>query len=140
MPNELSTFPVFFNIRQFFKNYNYLDNDWTSIAKMIYDMIKKFQSSPDKLNLWIAEFISDKVRSRSFQCGSISPILFCINDSFPIVNNRVIHTYNDFATMFGWRDVMSQKLQDYPANIEKCKRLVAEINIPDIWSSSNTMR
>ena len=94
---------------------------------MIYNMIKKFQCSPDKLDFWIEEFISDKVHSRSFQCGSISPTLFCINDSFPIINNRVIHMYNDFSTVFGWRDVMSQKLQDYPANIEKCKRLIAEI-------------
>jgi hypothetical protein len=129
---RVSTFPVFFNIKQFFKNYNYSDDDWSLIAKMIYSMMKNFQNSPDKLNLWIKEFVSDKVHCRSFQCGSISPILFCIDDHFPIVNNRVIHTYNDFAITFGWNDVMSQRLENYLDNIQKCKRLIEELDIPEL--------
>jgi hypothetical protein len=41
-----SSFPVFFNIKQFFKNYNYSDEDWNVIAKMIYNFkkISKFTS------------------------------------------------------------------------------------------------
>jgi hypothetical protein len=50
---RVSTFPVFFNIKEFFKNYNYSDYDWSLIAKMIYNMVKQFQNSSDKLNLWI---------------------------------------------------------------------------------------
>ncbi len=123
-----STFPAFQNIKLFFKNYNYTDADWNKIADMIYELARKFQKSPDKLEQWIKEFVSDKVHSRSFQCGSITPVLFCINDSYPLVNNRIIHTYNEFATVFGWNDTMSQKLENYPHNIQKCKKLIATLN------------
>jgi hypothetical protein len=110
---RVSTFPAFMNIKLFFKNYNYTENDWSLIANMIYSLTKKFQESPQNLQQWIEEFTSDRVHSRSRQCGSISPILFCINDKFPIVNNRVIYTYNDFASMFDWDDIMSKKLDNY---------------------------
>src|SRR5206468_7759507 len=66
------------------------------------------------------------------QCGSMSPILFCINDKFPIVNNRVIYTYNDFSSMFGWDDIMSKKLDNYLPNVEKCKKLISFLAIPEI--------
>lgn len=127
-----STFPVFQNIKPFFKHYNYNDADWNKIAKMIYELASKFQKDPSKLNLWIKEFISDKIHSRSFQCGSISPILFCINDSFPVVNNRVIHTYNEFATIFGWNDIMSQKLENYLDSVQKCKKLINALGVSEL--------
>src|SRR5206468_8385716 len=95
---RVSTFPAFMNIKLFFKNYNYSEEDWHLVANMIYSLAKKFQQSPENLQQWINEFTSDHIHSRSIQCGSMSPILFCINDKFPIVNNRVIYTYNDFSS------------------------------------------
>lgn len=129
---RVSTFGVFMNVKLFLKDYNYTEKDWNILANMIYDLTRKFQESPDKLDKWIREFTSDKIHSRMFQCGSISPILFCINDSHPVVNNRVIHTYNDFATLYGWDDVMSQKLEYYPDNVKKCKKLVSELNVLEL--------
>jgi hypothetical protein len=92
---RVSTFPVFLNIKLLFKNYNYTEDDWKIIATMIYSLVKKFQESPDKLSRWINEFTSNKVYSRSIQCGPITPILFCINDNYPVINNRIVYTYND---------------------------------------------
>jgi len=80
---RVSTFPVFLNIKPFLKGFNYNDSDWNKIANMIYGLASNFQKSHDKLDQWIKDFTSDKTYSRMIQCGSISPILFCINDSFP---------------------------------------------------------
>ena len=55
---RVSTFPAFMNIKLFFKNYNYTESDWKIIANMIYSWVKRFQESPDKLNVWIDEFTS----------------------------------------------------------------------------------
>lgn len=129
---RVSTFPVFMNIKLFLKNYNYSDSDWNKIANMIYSLAKKFQNEPESLDKWIEEFVSDKVHTRMIQCGSITPIIFCINDSFPLVNNRVIHTYNEFSTIFGWNDNMSQKLEHYLDNVSKVKKLIAALNMPEV--------
>ena len=127
-----STFPAFMNIKQFFKNYKYNDNDWKMIANMIYNLLQKFQQNPEKLPELIDEFTSDRVHSRSFQSGSISPLLFCINDSFPLINSRVMHTYNDFSSNFDWNDIMSPKLDKYVDNIKKCNKLISFINIAEL--------
>jgi hypothetical protein len=121
-----SMFPAFWNIKALFlANYDYKeDNDWRTIANLVYDLVTKFKRSPHQLSDWIQEFISDKVHSRGLQCGAISPILFCINSTFPIVNNRVVHTYNDFANALSWNDTMSPKLDEYIKNIDKCNKLI----------------
>jgi hypothetical protein len=93
---RVSTFPVFFNVKLLFSNYNYNDSDWKQIAKMIYYLTSNFQRDPSQLDNWIKQFTSDEIHSRKFQCGSITPILFCLNDRFPIINNRVIRAFNDF--------------------------------------------
>ncbi|MGH2612778.1 MAG: GmrSD restriction endonuclease domain-containing protein [Rhabdochlamydiaceae bacterium] len=129
---RVSTFPVFMNIKLFLKNYNYSDEDWNKIANMIYTLAKNFQQHPENLDKWIKEFVSDKVYTRMIQCGSITPIIFCINDSFPLVNNRVRHTYNEFSTIFGWNDTISQKLEHYLDNVEKVKKFIAKLNIHEL--------
>lgn len=121
---RVSTFPAFYNVKSFFKEYAYSEDDWHRVALALFKLVDQFSHSPNLLKSLIAEFTSDKKYSRRFQCGSITPILFCVNDSFPVVNNRVIHTYNDFATFLGWNDNLHQKLDNYPDNIERCRRLV----------------
>jgi hypothetical protein len=33
---RISTFPVFLNVKQLFRKYNYTDSDWKKIGDMIY--------------------------------------------------------------------------------------------------------
>lgn len=119
-----STFPAFMDIKVFFKKYGYSEKEWNLVANMIFSLAEKFQKEPEKFGQWIKEFTSDKIYSRRLQCGSITPILFCINDSFPLINNRVIDTYKEFADEQGWGDRISQKLENYTSNIPKCKKLM----------------
>lgn len=126
---RVSTFPAFMNIKTFFKKYNYSEKEWTLVANRIFSLAENFQNEPERLETWIEEFISDRVYSRNLQCGSITPILFCINDLFPLINNKVIGTYKIFSDKLGWDDKISQKLEDYMDNISKCKKLIDYLDI-----------
>lgn len=133
---RVSTFAVFQNVKAFFKDYGYDDKDWHLIALSLFRLADEFARSPDSIKNAIQEFTKNKQYSRGFQCGSITPILFCINDSFPIVNNRVIHTYNDFATFLNWNDNLHQKLDYYLDNVDKCRRLIADLDVPEFRNLS----
>lgn len=132
LARRVSTFPAFMNVKQFFKEYNYTDEDWTKIANIIYTLASKFQRSPDKLDRWIQDFTANLIHSRSFQSGSITPILFCINDSYPLINPRVIRTYNHFSSVFGWNDIMPLKLEKYLDGVQKCKKLISALHVTEL--------
>src|SRR4030066_189158 len=120
---RVSMAPVFMNIKTFFKNYTYSNEEWSLIANRIFDLANGFRNDPNHLPNLIAEFTKDKY-SRRLQCGSITPILFCINNSFPLVNNRTIKAYRGINTVLGEKDSLSHELVEYNKNIEKLKKLV----------------
>jgi hypothetical protein len=122
-----SLFPAFMNIKVFFGEYNYSDEEWNLIANKIFDLCDRFRKNPEKLEEYIGNFTKDKY-SRRLQCGSITPILFCLNDSFPIVNNRAIRTYRNINLTLGNKEKLSQKLDDYPSNIKKIGKLIKDLN------------
>lgn len=125
---RVSLFPAFMNIKIFFKEYNYSDEEWVLIANRIFNLCSDFKKNPDRLSEFIEEFTKDKY-NRRLQCGSITPILFCINDNFPIVNNRAIRTFRSIKLILGEKEKLSQKLEDYPENIEKINVLVGQLGL-----------
>lgn len=134
---RISRFSVFMNIKTFLKSYEYTNEDWKNIANRIYNLIYNFQKEPEKIKEQIEKFTSNKRYTRMIQCGSISPILFCINDSYPVINNKIIRTYRDFSQAFGWGDKMSQKLTDYVDNLGKCKKLIDFLQINEVKNYTN---
>ena len=125
---RVSLFPAFMNIRIFFKEYNYSDAEWNLIANRIYDLCLKFKENPKRLSELIDDFTKDKY-SRRLQCGSITSILFCVNENYPIVNNRAIRTFRSIKLILGEKEKLSQKLSDYPDNIKKIDRLVEQLGL-----------
>ena len=116
------------DIKKFFNSYyDYAESDWVRIAQKIYLLCRQFLENPKDLPDLIIEFTKDKY-SRRLQCGSITPILYSINDSYPLVNNRVRRTYESIMNILGKKAKISQKLKDYPANIEKIDRLMKTIS------------
>lgn len=134
---RISRFPVFLNIKTFLKGYEYTEDDWKNIANRIYNLAHDFQKEPQNIEQQIDEFTSNKRYTRMIQCGSISPILFCINDVYPVINNKIIRTYRDFSHAFGWGDKMSQKLMDYTDNLKKCKKLIDFLEIEELKNCTN---
>jgi hypothetical protein len=123
---RVSLFPAFMNIKVFFKEYDYSEKEWNLIANKIYDLCKKFQEKPDKISTYIKEFTKDKY-SRRLQCGSITPILFSINDNYPIVNNRTIRSFRSLKLIYKEKEKLSQKLADYTDNKKKIDGLVDQL-------------
>jgi hypothetical protein len=51
------------------ESYQHSDSDWKIISKLLYDLAHIFQQQqPDKLSVWINEFVSVHVHSTSLQC------------------------------------------------------------------------
>jgi hypothetical protein len=123
---RVSLFPAFMNIKAFFKDYNYSDEEWNLIANKVYRLCNDFKNGPKGLSEYIDEFTKDKY-SRRLQCGSITPILFCINNDYPIVNNRTIRTFRSIKLILGEKEKLNQKLIEYPENIAKINRLVDQL-------------
>ena len=132
---RVSLFPAFMNIRLFFGEYKYSEQEWNLVANRIYDLCNNFKESPDKIAEFIAEFTKDKY-SRRLQCGSITPILFCLNDAYPIVNNRTIRSFRSISLVFNEKNKLSQKLDEYLNNIEQINSLVEKIGF-DLLKNHN---
>ncbi|MHA1268043.1 MAG: HNH endonuclease family protein [Candidatus Helarchaeota archaeon] len=121
---RVSIAPAFLNIRKFFKRFSYNDEDWKHIANLVFNAVDKFDKNPNELRDIIKYFVSNKY-SKALQCGSMTPILYAINNDFPIVNNREIRTFNVLSrTVFSERKELDQKLESYPSNIEKINHFV----------------
>ncbi|MDK2907617.1 MAG: hypothetical protein PWQ87_75 [Candidatus Woesearchaeota archaeon] len=125
---RVSLFPAFMNIKIFFKKFNYSEVEWNIVANRIYDLCVRFKENPKNLSKYIEEFTKDKY-SRRLQCGSITPILFSINDNYPIVNNITIRTFRSIKLILGEKEKLSQKLEDYPENIKKIDKLVEQLGL-----------
>jgi len=132
---RVSLFPAFMNIKVFFGDYKYSEEEWNLIANRIYDLCDKFAQSPNKLLSLIKEFTQDKY-SRKLQCGSITPILFCVNDSYPVVNNRTIRSFRSISLILGEKSKISRKLYDYLTNIEEIHKLIDKIGL-DLLKDNN---
>ena len=120
-------------IGHFKKTYEYDSKELNLVANMIFSLSERFEREPDKLNQWIKEF-TNKDHSKGLQCGTITPILFCIDKSFPIINSQVIATYKRFSVDQGWNDKISPKLEEYPDSILKCQKLIRLLDIADLES------
>ena len=132
---RVSLFPAFMNIRLFFGDYKYSEQEWNFVANRIYNLCNNFKNYPGKIAEFIAEFTKDKY-SRRLQCGSITPILFCINDAYPIVNNRTIRSFRSISLIFNEKNKLSQKLDEYLSNIEQINSLVEKIGF-DLLNNHN---
>jgi len=122
---RISIAPAFINIKKFFRKLNYSDSDWQAIATLIFKTVSEFTEHPENLETLIHTFTSNKY-SKRFQCGSITPIFFALDNKFPIVNNRQIRTYQRLSGLvLGKSDKLSPKLEDYPADIKKIQEFVS---------------
>lgn len=125
---RVSAAPAFVNIKKWFARLGYKEEDWTELANLVYELVKRFRERPSMLAELIEEFTSSRL-SKHFQCGSLSPVFYALNQSFPIVNSKVIKTYNKIAPLIlGQPDKLSQMLRDYPSNVEKLRRFAERLS------------
>jgi hypothetical protein len=79
--------------------------------------------------------LSQKPIQRGFACGFISPIIHCLNTTFPVINSKVVRTYEAVAKELGVKGEISSWLEEYPDNqcrvVEMVKQL-AELGIENL--------
>ena len=112
------------NIKKFFARFKYNEEDWKNIAELIFCLFVEFEENADNLSKSIKKFISSDY-SKALQCGSLSPVFYSLNNKFPIINNRERRTYKTLSiSILGKRDKLSQRLEDYIANVNKIKKFI----------------
>jgi len=128
---RVSVFPAFRNIRKFFEPYGYDENDWKNIAQRIFDLAWGFKNNPESLDHLIKMFASDERYSRRLQTGSLSPIIFCLSDKFPVINNRVRRSFELITGAIGQRNELEQKMEHYLGDAQKIRSLISELGVKD---------
>lgn len=125
-----STFPVTRNAKKFL-NYGHTEEDWNAIANMVYELVYNFHKEPEKLEEHIEKFTVDKKLQKGVQTGFITPILFCINDDYPMISGVVKNTYKDFASANDWKDRIDSEIERYPDSVKKCHKLIDFLNVDE---------
>ena len=93
--------------------------DWQPTARLIVEAIDGVVNSQRKA--W-ETFLKSKYR-HGFGTGFISPILFCLDEQFPVINSKVVKTYKYCTAQLGEPDEIDAKLVNYLENAQKVKSL-----------------
>jgi len=105
--------------------------DWEPTARLLFEAIDGLISG--RQEPW-DQFLSSEYRY-GFGTGFVSPILFCLDDQFPVINSKVVKTYRYCTEQLGERDEIDAKLVNYLENAEKVKALqerLAPLGLRDI--------
>jgi len=76
------------------KAYGWSDEDLPMVAKTVFDLIDKLISVPDDVDKQkeiITSFVSSPYQ-RGFQTGIITPILYCLQPKYLLINKKVVDT------------------------------------------------
>jgi len=96
--------------------------NWPNVAKNIFKLIDGLIKDKDKRH--IDEFLKSEY-SKGFQTGMISPILYCLNPEFLVINSKTVDTVNYILD----REMIDNKLENYFKNIEIINDLLKKLNI-----------
>lgn len=97
--------------------------DWEPTARMLFEAIDGVLRGD--FGPW-DEFIGSDYQY-GFGAGLISPILFCLDNQYPVINSKVVKTYAAITTLLGNKDTINAKLDMYFENAEKVKALQAQL-------------
>lgn len=122
--NRISTWPaVTKDVKTWFENARWQKKEnWPKVAKAIFNLINRLISDKDSKH--IKEFTKSSY-SKGFQSGMISPILYCLDENFLIINNKNIDTVNFILE----EDVIDRRLENYLQNIEVVRELLEKLKI-----------
>lgn len=122
---RISTWPcITKDIRLWFEGAGWKKpKDWSQTARLIFEAVDGLINGEKQA--W-DKFLKSKYR-HGFGTGFISPILFCLNDQFPVINSKVVKTYKYCKTQMGEPDEIDAKLDHYLENTEKLKALLKRL-------------
>lgn len=122
--HRISTWPaVTKDVKTWFESKGWQKKkNWPKVARSIYQLIDGLMKdrSPDH----IKEFNSSSY-SKGFQAGIISPILYCLDETFRPINKKTVDTVNFVLES----DIIDPKLENYLENISIIDELLEELNL-----------
>ena len=122
---RVSTWPcIRKDVRGWFEGAGWKQPDeWPETARLLFEAIEGLVTGD--LERW-RRFLNSEYR-RGFGTGFVSPILFCLDDGFPVINSKVVKTYRYCSVALGMEESVDAKLASYLENGEKVKNLVADL-------------
>lgn len=122
--HRISTWPAITkDVKTWFENARWQKKEnWPKVAKAVFNLINGLVSDKDPRH--IKEFI-ETVYSKGFQSGMISPILYCLDENFLVINNKNIDTVNFILQ----EDVIDRRLENYLQNIKVVKEILEKLEI-----------
>lgn len=128
LPNSGSGFgvaPSSVNMKGFFSEYGYGEQDWNKLANHLFELVSGFVENPSNLNSLLRGFTSSGY-SRGLRCGSITPLLYSLNRDFPLLNDSTRRSYNFLMkSVLRKPDSLGGDLEDYSFNVSKIRGLVS---------------
>ena len=110
--------------------FNYSDNDMKKVAWELFEVIRKLKKT--SLNTYdkkaILEEYSKSEYSRGLQSGRLSTILYYLDDSFNVINNKTVFTIKALSWMFGDEAKIDTDLKHYIENNEYLKKFLKRLN------------
>lgn len=97
--------------------------DWPEVATAIFKMIDGLVSDRDPKH--IEEFIRSG-HGKGFQAGLISPILYCLDEYFLVINNKTVDTVRYLAK----EKLIDRELSNYLENINKLTSFIENLETP----------
>ena len=118
---RISTWPcVRKDVRGWFEGAGWKEPaDWPPTARLLFEAVNGLISG-DKA-AWDA-FLKSEYR-HGFGTGFVSPILFCLDKQYPVINSKVVKTYRYCTAQLDGEDRIDAKLGHYLENAEKVKAL-----------------
>lgn len=112
------------------KKFDYSDSDMKKVAWELFEVIRKLKKTTLNINdkKAILEEYSKNEYSKGFQSGRLSSILYYLDDSFHVINNKTVYTIKALSWMFGDESKIDTDLKHYIENNEYLKKFIKRLN------------
>lgn len=98
-------------------------SDWPAVADWLLEIAEAGRR--EEWDKWKA--MATAPIQKGFACGFITPILYCLNNKLPVINSKVVTTFEAVAAELGVDAKISSSLQDYRESRIRLHELVEKL-------------
>lgn len=98
--------------------------NWSKVSETVFLLIYKIVKGEGPKQA-ISEFLQSEF-SKGFQTGMISPILYCLNPKFLVINSKTVDTINFIVD----NEIIDSRLENYLDNVEKIRTALDKLDNP----------
>ena len=106
-----------------------LDNYYEEVSNEMFNIIKHVQKNAGIVNIKTDKQFDDNIHLEDF-----TPILFYINNNYPIINDLLQIEYQNLSKAFGMNDNLSMKISKYNLDVQRWHVLLKKFKKYGIYS------